>query len=128
MDSSPKESSGMDFAYSALKGIVSIFVTPMSLLAAMFIISYHCCANLFDQLKQQPNPISIDVIKIGIYTSLFIMTFTAVCTVILTFIKPENLIYDKLANLTGKGLAPYGTDETTKQTKTKKSTTPASDI
>ena len=104
-----------------MKGLISIFVTPLSLIAVVFIISEHLCSSLFDVLNKG---VVNDAIYVGIYTLLSIMVMSVIVLLLLTIFKPENLIYDKNAILQNRGITPYGTETSPKNKRSGKPTTP----
>jgi hypothetical protein len=120
--STETQQSNAGIGWVALKGLLELFVTPLSLIAAMFLSTAHVCTYLYSLLTK--DNCTSTIYAVGIYVSLGILALSALIVLLLTIFSPDNLIYDKGASLQKRGIPPYGQDGQIQKSKKSKPTTP----
>lgn len=107
-ENTPPQQSNSDFIVGGIKGIVSLFVTPLSLIAVMFLFSLHFCSELYGMMNLKSENSQMYIV--GIYFMLGIALLSTLTVLFLTITNPDNLTYDKAASLLKRGFAPFGQD------------------
>lgn len=120
---SDTESNGWTIFGKAIAGIGNAFVTPLSLIAVVFFLSYKGLLQICAMMGGKENA-NVSILKGAAIVFMAIIVATATTLLCLTIFKPSNLIYDKNANLLEKGIAPLGSDLKPKSSKASKPTTP----
>lgn len=121
--SEPAQKNSLELTWNAIKALISLFVTPLSIIAVIFIWDIDFCRYLFGLITK--DNYTYPIYTIAIYCTLAVLVITALVVLLLTIFSPDNLIYDKEASLRKRGIAPFGQDGLIKGGK-EKTTTPTS--